>query len=35
VTNKIHDALLDLSYHSAIGDEPVVKEVFAMINKKT
>jgi len=31
VTNKIHEALLDLSYHNAIGDEPVVKEVFAMI----
>jgi len=33
VTNKIHEALLDLSYHNAIGDEPVVKEVFAMIRK--
>ena len=33
VTNKIHEALLDLSYHSAIGDEPVVREVFSMIKK--
>jgi len=28
VTNKIHEALLDLAYHGSIGDEPVVREVF-------
>jgi len=33
VTNKIHEALLDLAYNSAIGDEPVATEVLWMIDK--
>jgi len=27
VTNKIHEALLDLAYNGAIGDETVATEV--------
>lgn len=31
VTNKIHEALLDLSYHAGIGEGPVISEVYDML----
>ena len=33
VTNKIHEALLDLSYHGGIGEGPVIAELYNIIKK--